>query len=356
VRRPRLQPRLLLALLCSLAAAGSVAHEVRPAYLEIDETAPARFAVTWKQPVLADRRLAIDPVFPAACERTGTALPEHTGAALLERFELVCDLRSGTLGIEGLSATLTDTLVRISYLDGEVRSQILRPSSPTLDLGSATPAIGGYFVMGVEHLLFGIDHILFVIGLVLFIRTPWTLVKTVTAPPCPWEPVSEEPNASMRIRLGSDSLSWSFTVSHSITLALSVLELVRLPQGPVEAVIALSILFLARELMVPENRRSDLTRAAPWLMAFAFGLLHGFGFAGALADIGLPREQLAASLLLFNLGIEAGQLLVIAAMLSAGWAIRQATATLLPLAERGFATAMGCVAGFWTIDRVLVLM
>lgn len=326
--RPRLRPHLLFALLCSLAAAGSVAHEVRPAYLEIEETAAAKFAVTWKQPVLADRRLAIDPVFPAACERTGTALPEHTGAALLERFELACDLRSGTLGIEGLSATLTDTLVRISYLDGEVRSQILRPSSPTLDLGAATPAIGGYFVMGVEHLLFGIDHILFVIGLVLFIRTPWTLVKTVTA----------------------------FTVSHSITLALSVLELVRLPQGPVEAVIALSILFLARELMVPESRRSDLTRAAPWLMAFAFGLLHGFGFAGALADIGLPREQLAASLLLFNLGIEAGQLLVIAAMLSAGWAIRQATATLLPLAERGFAAAMGCVAGFWTIDRVLVLM
>jgi hydrogenase/urease accessory protein HupE len=326
--RPRLQPHLLVAVLCSLVAAGSVAHEVRPAYLEIDETAPERFAVTWKQPVLADRRLAIDPVFPAACERTGTALPEHTGAALLERWELACDLRSGTLGIEGLSATLTDTLVRITYLDGEVRSQILRPSSPTLDLGSATPAMGGYFFMGVEHLLFGIDHILFVIGLVLFIRTPWTLVKTVTA----------------------------FTVSHSITLALSVLELVRLPQGPVEAVIALSILFLARELMVPERRRSDLTRAAPWLMAFAFGLLHGFGFAGALADIGLPQGQLAVSLLLFNLGIEAGQLLVIAAMLSAGWAIRQATASLLPLAERGFATAMGCVAGFWTIDRVLVLL
>jgi len=320
--------RLLLAVVCGLVAAGSAAHEVRPAYLEIEETATERFAVTWKQPVLADRRLAIDPVFPTACERTGAELPEHTGAALLERFELACDLRSGTLGIEGLSATLTDTLVRISYLDGEVRSQILRPSSPTLDLSSATPAIGGYFVMGVEHLLFGIDHILFVIGLVLFVRKPWTLVKTVTA----------------------------FTVAHSITLAMSVLELLRLPQGPVEAVIALSILFLARELMVPEARRSNLTSAAPWLMAFAFGLLHGFGFAGALADIGLPREQLAASLLLFNLGIEAGQLLVIAAMLSAGWAIRQAAAALLPLAERGFATAMGCVAGFWTIDRVLVLM
>jgi len=320
--------RLLLAVLCGLAAAGSIAHEVRPAYLEITETAPERFAVTWKQPVLADRRLAIDPVFPAGCERSGAELPEHTGAALLERFKLACDLRDGTLGIEGLSATLTDTLVRISYLDGEVRSQILRPSSPTLDLSSATPALGGYFVMGVEHLLLGIDHILFVIGLVLFIRTPWTLVKTVTA----------------------------FTVAHSITLALSVLELVRLPQGPVEAVIALSILFLARELMVPASRRSDLTSTAPWLMAFAFGLLHGFGFAGALADIGLPRDQLAMSLLLFNLGIEAGQLLVIAAMLSAGWAIRQAAATLLPLAERGFATAMGCVAGFWTIDRVLVLM
>lgn len=309
-----------------LASGFSAAHEVRPAYLEITETGPARFDVVWKQPVLADRRLAIEAVLPATCERHDAAVPEHTGSALIERWTTTCDLRSGAIRIDGLAATLTDALVRISYLDGEVRSQILRPATPTLDLGADTPAVGGYFVLGVEHLLFGIDHILFVIGLVLFIRRPWTLVKTVTA----------------------------FTVAHSVTLALSVLGLVHLPQGPVEAVIALSILFLARELMVPAAGRSRITRAAPWMMAFAFGLLHGFGFAGALVDIGLPRDQLAMSLLLFNLGIEAGQLAVIAALLAVAWLVGRAT-RLLPAAERGFAAAMGCVAGFWTIDRVLVL-
>jgi hydrogenase/urease accessory protein HupE len=180
----------------------------------------------------------------------------------------------------------------------------------------------------VEHLLLGIDHILFVVGLVLFIRDPWMLIKAVTA----------------------------FTVAHSITLALSVLQLVELRQGPVEAVIALSILFLARELMLPPERRSPLTRAVPWIMSFAFGLLHGFGFAGALAEIGLPRDQLAVSLLLFNLGIEAGQLLVIALLLGLWWSVLALARGILPMTERAFTVAMGCVAAFWTIDRVLILL
>ncbi len=324
--RPRLGPALS-ALLLTLTAAWASAHEVRPAYLEINETAPQRFSVVWKQPVLADRRLPIEPLLPGSCEHADASLPEHTGAALIERWETAYDLRSGVIRIDGLAATLTDALVRITYLDGETRSQILRPTTPSLDLGADTPAIAGYFVLGVEHLLFGIDHILFVIGLVLFIRAPLTLVKTVTA----------------------------FTVAHSITLALSVLNVVHVPQGPVEAVIALSILFLARELMVSEERRSRITRAAPWIMAFCFGLLHGFGFAGALADIGLPREQLATSLLLFNLGIEAGQLLVIAVLLTAEWLLRRSAEDYLAIAERAFTVAMGCVAGFWTIDRILLL-
>jgi hydrogenase/urease accessory protein HupE len=320
--------RWLLAVVLACVATAVHSHEVRPAYLEIVETAAGAFDVIWKQPVLADRRLAIDVALPEVCTRTDRAVPEHTGAALIERWRARCDLRSGHLRIDGLAATLTDALVRITYLDGEVRSQILRPSSPSLDLASATPAVGGYFTLGVEHLLLGIDHILFVVGLVLFIRDPWMLIKAVTA----------------------------FTVAHSITLALSVLQLVELRQGPVEAVIALSILFLARELMLPPERRSPLTRAVPWIMSFAFGLLHGFGFAGALAEIGLPRDQLAVSLLLFNLGIEAGQLLVIALLLALWWSVRALARGILPMTERAFTVAMGCVAAFWTIDRVLVLL
>ena len=315
-------------LVLAVAAPFAAAHEVRPAYLEISETAPAQFQVLWKQPVLADRRLPIDPVLPAGCDPAPAAAPRHTGSALIQTWKVSCPLDNGTLSVSGLSATLTDVLVRISYLNGDSVSRVLRPSDPLLNLADPAPAVGAYLLLGVEHLLLGIDHILFVVGLVLFIRSPKVLVATVTA----------------------------FTIAHSITLALSVLEVVRLPQGPVEAVIALSILFLARELMVPEARRSRITRAAPWVMAFAFGLLHGFGFAGALADIGLPRDQLAMSLLLFNLGIEAGQLGIIAVLLTVAALGRRLLARRTALAARAFSAVMGCAAGFWTVDRVLAMV
>jgi hydrogenase/urease accessory protein HupE len=315
-------------LLLIALAVPAAAHEVRPGFLEIIEVEAGRFEVIWKQPVLADRRLPIDPVLPADCEVTHHGVPEHTGSALIQRWHADCGMRSGTITIDGLSATLTDVMVRITYLDGDARSHILRPSQTSLDLTDPGPALAGYFVLGVEHLLLGLDHILFVIGLVLFIHSPWMLVKTVT----------------------------SFTVAHSVTLALSVLGLVTLPAGPVEAVIALSILYLARELMLPEANRSPLTRSAPWLMAFAFGLLHGFGFAGALSDIGLPREQLATSLLLFNLGIEAGQLLVVAVLLLGAWLVKRAMGGPLTSVRGTFTVAMGCVAAFWTIDRVVALV
>lgn len=318
----------LAALLPALLPATAVAHEVRPAFLEIVERTPGHFDITWKQPVLADRRLAIDAGLPPDCGPDGSVRREATGDALIERWSVTCALRSGTVTIHGLSATLTDALVRITYLNGDVRSALLRPAAPALDLAGASQQVAGYFLLGIEHLLFGLDHILFVVGLVLFIRDPWALIKTVTA----------------------------FTVAHSITLALSILDVVTLQPGPVEAVIALSILFLARELMMPEARRSGLTRSAPWIMAFAFGLLHGFGFAGALADIGLPRDQLAMSLLLFNLGIEAGQLLIIAALLTFLWLADRVLAAPLPLLERAFTLAMGCAAGYWTVDRIAAIV
>ena len=301
----------------------SAAHEVRPAYLAIDEIAPEIHRVTWKQPVLGDRRLPLDPVLPGHCEVLDESLPEHTGSALIVRWEVQCDLTRGTLEIRGLSRTLTDVMVRITSLEGEQKNHMLKPESPRLDLTDPAPAVGAYLLFGIEHLLFGFDHILFVIGLVLFIPDRWMLLKTVTA----------------------------FTAAHSVTLALSVLELVQLPQGPVEAVIALSILFLARELMLPEEKRSAIMRIRPWLMAFTFGLLHGFGFASALADIGLPREDLGIALLLFNLGIETGQLMVIAAMLGTAWLARQLHARSHPLWQQAFTWLMGIAAAFWTIDR-----
>lgn len=333
----------LLGFLLALATASVAAHEVRPAYLQLTEQKPAEFAVLWKQPVLDNRRLPLQPVLPAQCQALTAVAPERTAAALLERWSIGCDLRAGELTVSGLTRTLTDVLVTVDYLEGDDLRFVLKPDNPTQDLSDAAPGLWSYLGIGIEHLLFGIDHILFVIALVLYIRGAWPLLKTITA----------------------------FTVAHSITLALSVLGVASLPQAPVEAIIALSIVFLARELLLPPERRSAITTQRPWLMAFAFGLLHGFGFAGALADIGLPREQLAGALLLFNVGIEIGQLLVVAVMLGIGALLQRLSSgpgaglawptTVLGTSQyspvtSGIALVLGSIAAYWTIDRVLLIV
>ena len=338
-----------VALLLGLAANAS-AHEMRPAFLQLNQQEDGGFEVLWKQPVLEDRRLPLDPVLPESCEVLDPRAPERTESALLQSWHTNCDLTQGNLSISGLTKTLTDVMVRIRYANGDVVQHILRPDEPSVDLGAAqgggTPVLWSYLVIGVEHLIGGIDHILFVIGLVLYIQGIGALVKTIT----------------------------SFTIAHSITLALSVTGLAYVPQAPVEAIIALSIVFLARELLLPPQQRSPLTSKRPWLMAFGFGLLHGFGFAGALSEIGLPQEQLTLALLLFNLGLELGQLLVVVGVLILAWALGPLLARLSAAnPEQGklalvdaqanigylnlpLALTMGAVASYWTIDRVLALL
>ena len=319
---------LLTALISMLVANIVLAHEVRPAYLqltEVDEGA-TKYHVLWKQPIMQNRRLPIDPVFTEDCVMSDLAPPEVTSAALLYHWRTECDLSESSIRINGLTVTLTDVLVRVDTLDGETANYILRPENPILDLNEAEAPALSYFMIGIEHLVFGIDHVLFVIGLFLFIREPVALIKTITA----------------------------FTFAHSITLALSALDLVKLDQGPVEAVIALSILFLARELVQDESERSRLTLGRPWVMAFIFGLLHGLGFAGALSDIGLPEDDLWFSLLLFNVGIEVGQIAVILVLAALVWLLSRMHW------QKHFSTTaawgMGCVAAFWTIDRTLLLL
>lgn len=313
---------LLLCLLCCVTWSAA-AHEVRPAYLQLTENAAGDWSVLWKQPVVEGSRLPLAPVFAPACELEPVGPEEFTGTARLSRYHASCDLAASTLTIEGLTATLTDVMVRIDRVDGSTVNQLLRPERPSTDLADPSPSASTYFQFGVEHLLLGIDHVLFVIGLVLFIPGRMDLFKTITA----------------------------FTAAHSVTLALSVLEVVRVPQAPVEAIIALSILFLARELVVDESRRSVLTRTRPWIMALVFGLLHGLGFAGVLAEIGLPRDQLAMSLLLFNVGIEVGQLIVIALMLGLIALQKRIMASHTP--QLAYSWIMGCVAGMWTLDRII---
>lgn len=344
--------RLLRPLVCCCALLGFASsvngHEMRPAFLQLNELGAQHYEVIWKQPVLDDRRLPLEPVLPEGCEVLNPKTPERTATALLQTWQTRCDLSTGSLSIAGLTKTLTDVMVRIKYTNGDVVQRILRPDEPNMDLAEDTPYLWSYLILGIEHLLSGVDHILFVIGLVLYIQGMGPLIKTIT----------------------------SFTIAHSITLGLSVTGLVYVPQAPVEAVIALSIVFLARELLLPLEQRSPLTSQRPWLMAFGFGLLHGFGFAGALSDIGLPQEQLALALLLFNLGLELGQLLVVVGVLLVAWAISpilarlstpKATQTpdqrLLVNAQANIgrlswplALTMGAVASYWTIGRVLSLL
>tara|TARA_B100000900_G_scaffold390937_1_gene385071 strand:- start:744 stop:1736 length:993 start_codon:yes stop_codon:yes gene_type:complete len=317
---------------CSALAA---ADEVRPAYLQITDTTSTAesplYEVLWKQPVVENRRLPIEPVFDPNCDLQPLGPPSVTANALVQRWQAPCLLNASSVTIKGLSTSLTDVMVRVIDDRGDYDNFILRPADPTLNLAAdAVPSVS-YLVIGIEHLVLGLDHVLFVIGLVLFIRAPWMLLKTITA----------------------------FTIAHSITLALSIFNVVSLPQAPVEAVIALSIVFLARELAQEEQRRSVLTRAQPWLMAFAFGLLHGLGFAGALSDIGLPEDAIGMSLLLFNLGIEIGQLLIIALFLIVARVWHLITKHLNYTEAhlyKGAAFGMGILASYWTIDRTLVLL
>jgi hypothetical protein len=321
--------RWLALLLLWLSCAATQAHEVRPAYLELREEAPGEFHVLWKTPMRGDYRLALSPVFSGRLEPRGPVTARQTGDAAVQlwRFAEIDPLRGQSLAIEGLERTMTDALVRIEFADGTDWTRRLTPREPAAEIPlrpSAAGVAGEYITLGVEHILLGIDHLLFVLVLLMVTRGSWMLVKTVTA----------------------------FTVAHSITLALAALGVVHVPQAPVEAIIALSIVFVASEILHTRKGRVGITARAPWLVALSFGLLHGFGFAGALTEIGLPQGHVPLALLFFNLGVEVGQLLFIAAMLGIAGLAR-----CLPVAIPGWAQqvppyAIGSVAMFWVFERV----
>ncbi|MFO0874417.1 MAG: HupE/UreJ family protein [Phycisphaerales bacterium] len=311
------------------------AHDVRPAYLEIRQRGPEIYDVLWKVPGRGgDPGLGLDVRFPADCTNVTEPRAATTDSALTERWTIrrPAGLDGSTIHVSWLDASVTDVLVRLERLDGTAQVARLAPSAPDFVVEAARSSVDvvrTYGVLGVEHILSGVDHLLFVLALLILTRGGWKLVKTVTA----------------------------FTVAHSITLSAAVLGLVHVPQPPVEAVIALSIVFVAAEIVHGRQGRAGLAARAPWIVAFAFGLLHGLGFAGALSEIGLPRESIPLALLFFNVGVEVGQLLFIAAMLSLIGAFRLATrhlslATPHPWAPLVPPYAIGGVAMFWVIERI----
>lgn len=320
---------LLVCLLPFLSAAPATAHELRPAYLDIRETAAGDFAVVWKTPALGDMRLGLYVRLPETCSPKGEAVSSFEAGAYFERWTARCagGLKGHTLTIEGLRTSLTDVLVRLAHADGSTQVARLTPETPTLAVAASQTSLEvarTYFVLGVEHILLGFDHLVFVLALMLLIRDRWMLVKTITA----------------------------FTAAHSITLAGSALGYLSLPQKPVEATIALSIAFVASELARSRPGRRRTSETYPWVMAFAFGLLHGFGFAGALKEIGLPQTDVPLALLTFNLGVEAGQLLFVAAVLLA---LRAFTALVaIPFAPVRMAASylIGTMSMLWLVSRV----
>lgn len=327
----RIAARIVVVLLAALPAAH--AHEVRPAYLEVKETAPGQFSVLWRTPVLAGMRLPVALKLPDGVSDVKDRTTQELTDSLLERRWVDAGpngLAGKRIEFPGLQLTITDVLVRIEMLDGRTWSTLVRPSQAWIEI-AATPSgwevAGTYLRLGIEHILGGVDHLLFVLALVLLVKGWKRLVGTITA----------------------------FTVAHSITLAAATLGWVQMPGPPVEACIALSILLVAAELLRAHDRAS-LALRWPWLMAFAFGLLHGLGFAGALREIGLPQQAIPLALFFFNVGVELGQLLFIAAVLAFAASARRIArriATHPPAwAWRVPPYAIGGVAGFWLIQRI----
>ena len=320
--------RWLVATLLTFAglfiALSADAHEVRPAYLELSETAPNEWAATWKQPVLDGRRLKIDPILPETCTKQDERV-SRVGATIVQRWTAQCDLSSGRIQITGLDRTLTDAFVRITRHDGETISSVLRVGADSLNLEQASGAPTAHYLrIGVEHIIFGYDHLLFVLGLFLLVR-PRQLLVTVTA----------------------------FTLAHSITLALSALAGITLPGPPIEIIIALSIALLGAEAIYRQRGQETISARWPWAIAFGFGLIHGFGFAGALAEIGLPRGAEIMALLLFNIGVELGQIAFIACLAGAAWIVSRVAKPALQPTATVLAYAIGITGAFWSVERIV---
>jgi len=312
-----------------LAVRPAGAHEVRPGYLDLTETSANLFDMTWKVPALGAFHLAIEPRFPGFCHIVGEPIAIETEGAFLERGRLRCDrgLGGSTIEVQGLDATVTNVLVRVAFSEGTVQTALLSARAPGFTVAvkpNPLQVFKVYVQLGVEHILTGVDHLLFVLCLILLVRGIRKLLATVTA----------------------------FTVAHSITLAAATLGLVNVPAAPVEASIALSIVFLASELLRAPTVRSDVTRSYPWLVAFSFGLLHGLGFAGALAEIGLPHGEIPLALFSFNVGVELGQLAFIAAVLLLNHVARRLVQSMPNWAPRAAAYAIGCTAAYWVFERL----
>jgi hydrogenase/urease accessory protein HupE len=323
--------------LCMLGIFGAptmaAAHEVRPAYLEITETAPNRYQMLWRVPVLNGMPLPVVVALPKDARNVGMATAQDLRGSRLERriIEVANGLAGRRIDLVGLEATITDVLVRFQPLDGGYSTSLVHPSKPRIEIPANSSMMGvatGYLAQGVSHILAGVDHLLFILGLLLLVQNRWMLVKTITA----------------------------FTIAHSITLALVTLGFVSIPIAPVQASIALSILFVAVEVMRARRGETSFAARWPWAVAFAFGLLHGICFAGGLSLTGLPHGDIPLALLMFNIGVEIGQLAFVALVLILERALRLLEVRWPTELEAAPVYLIGICGAYWTIERVFTMV
>jgi hypothetical protein len=318
--------------LAFLAAGSAQAHELQPGYLELRQTDAQTFAMLWKLPAREDLK-GVHPVLPPDCTVVGEPRVSQSGQSHVEQQTIRCPsgLYGQTIYVPPDQAALVDVMVRVVRLDGSTQVVRLTPLSPSVVIESAPDRlqlIGTYVWMGIQHILMGVDHLLFVLGLLLIVGNRWMLTKTIT----------------------------SFTIAHSITLAVATLGYASAPGLPLNAAIALSILFLGPEIVRKERGETSLTIQHPWIVAFAFGLLHGFGFASGLSALGLSGSEIPIALLLFNVGVEIGQLFFVAVILGLEWSFRVLAVNWPRWVQWLPGYTVGGLGAYWTIQRTFLLL
>jgi len=308
------------------------ADEIRPAFLELTQKSENSYKVLWKKPGQgeASSTLKIKVIFPSSTKTKGIKQISQTRSAILETYVIEDEnaLIGQTITIEGLEMTSSDVLVRIHYLDGETEFIRVLPESPKFSLTHKSGFVNmasTYFILGVEHILEGFDHLLFVLALLLLVGNIRVLIWTITA----------------------------FTLAHTITLMLASLDLIHLSSKAVEATIALSIIFVAAEIVYAMRGKIHLSKKYPWLIAFGFGLIHGLGFASAIKEIGLPQTEIVPSLIFFNVGVEVGQLIFISFVLLSIWIGRKFLGKYAYIIKIAAAYAIGITATLWFLERVI---
>jgi hypothetical protein len=325
------QIAVTLYLFCALLVPQSaVADEFRPALLQLTETEQNWYSVIWKVPLKNGRGVAIAPSLPDYFKQVGPVSTRIFEGSSIEEstwFTETGSLEGGTIEIEGLTSIPIDVIVQIDLADGSEHSAILRSASPSYlvpERATKWTVAASYWKIGTIHILEGYDHLLFVLALLLIVPNLWLLFKTIT----------------------------SFTIAHSVSLALATLGVLNMPGPPTEAVISLSILFLAVEIIHSRDGRLTLTERYPWFVALAFGLVHGLGFAGALAEVGLPQSDIPIALLMFNVGVETGQVLFVLVVLLLMAAFKRMPVSWPQGSWKLMPYAIGSTAAFWTVERV----